>query len=150
PAAYARVRAVYTNTVWIDAYRGAGRPETSYIIERLVDAAARETGLGRDEIRSRNFVPPAAMPYQTPMAVSYDSGDFPATMAKALTRAGWAGFEQRRAEARSRGKLRGIGMAYYMEVTAPAPIARWISCRLRSARARARSPACRTRSTRWA
>jgi carbon-monoxide dehydrogenase large subunit len=121
PAAYAHVRAIYTNTVWLDAYRGAGRPETSYIIERLVDTAARETGLSREEIRKRNFVPPSAMPYQTPMVANYDSGDFPATMAKALERAGWAGFEARRAEAKARGKLRGIGMSYYMEVTAPGP-----------------------------
>ncbi len=77
PAAYVHVRAVHTNTVWVDAYRGAGRPETAYILERLVDAAARETGLARDEIRRRNFVPRSAMPYKTPMIVTYDSGDFP-------------------------------------------------------------------------
>lgn len=121
PAAYVNVRAVFTNTIWVDAYRGAGRPETSYILERLVDTAARETGLSRDEIRRRNFVPPEAMPYQTPMIAQYDSGDFPATMALSLKRAGWADFEARRAEAKRRGKLRGIGMSYYIEVTANAP-----------------------------
>jgi aerobic carbon-monoxide dehydrogenase large subunit len=121
PAAYANVRAVFTNTVWVDAYRGAGRPETSYILERLVDAAARETGLAPDEIRRRNFVPPTAMPYKTPMIVTYDSGDFPATMALGLKQADWAGFPARRAEARRRGRLRGIGMSYYLEVTANQP-----------------------------
>jgi carbon-monoxide dehydrogenase large subunit len=121
PAAYARVRAIYTNTPWVDAYRGAGRPETSYIVERLVDTAARESGLSRDEIRRRNFVPSAAMPYQTPMVALYDSGDFAATMAASLNQSDWAGFEARRAAAKARGKLRGIGMSYYMEVTAPGP-----------------------------
>ncbi len=121
PAAYVNVRAVFTNTVWVDAYRGAGRPECSYILERLVDKAARETGLSRDEIRRRNFVPASAMPYQTPMIANYDSGDFAATMAKGLAQADWAGFEARRAASRGRGKLRGIGMSYYMEVTANMP-----------------------------
>jgi carbon-monoxide dehydrogenase large subunit len=121
PAAYVNVRAVFTNTVWVDAYRGAGRPETSYIVERLVDAAARETGLAPDEIRRRNFVPPSAMPYKTPMIVTYDSGDFPTTMALGLKQADWAGFPARRAEATRRGRLRGIGMSYYLEVTANQP-----------------------------
>ncbi len=121
PAAFVNVRAVFTNTVWVDAYRGAGRPECSYILERLVDTAARETGLARDEIRRRNFVPPSAMPYATPVIAVYDSGDFPATMEAALRRADWAGFEVRRREAKARGKLRGIGLSYYMEVTANMP-----------------------------
>jgi carbon-monoxide dehydrogenase large subunit len=121
PAAYVNVRAVFTNTVWVDAYRGAGRPETSYIIERLVDTAARESGLAPDEIRRRNFVPPQAMPYQTPLIAAYDSGDFPTTMALGLEQADWAGAAARRAEAISRGKLLGIGMSYYLEVTANQP-----------------------------
>ncbi len=121
PAAYVNVRAVFTNTVWIDAYRGAGRPETSYIVERLVDAAARETGLAPDEIRRRNFVPPQAMPYKTPMIVTYDSGDFPATMELGLKQGDWAGFAARREAAKRRGRLRGIGMSYYLEVTANQP-----------------------------
>jgi aerobic carbon-monoxide dehydrogenase large subunit len=121
PAAHARVRCVFTNTVWVDAYRGAGRPETSYILERLVDTAALETGLARDEIRRRNFVPPEAMPYQTPMIALYDSGDFPRVMERALDFADWAGFAARRRDAKRRGKLRGIGMNFYLEVTANTP-----------------------------
>jgi len=121
PAAHIHVRTVFTNTVWVDAYRGAGRPECSYIIERLVDAAARETSLGRDEIRRRNLVPPAAMPYATPLIAVYDSGDFPANLELGLKRADFAGFERRRAETRSRGKLLGLGISYYMEVTAAMP-----------------------------
>ncbi len=121
PAAHVRVRTVFTNTVWVDAYRGAGRPECSYIIERLVDAAARETGLGRDEIRRRNLVPPSAMPHATPLLAVYDSGDFPANLELALRHAGFAEFEGRRAEARKRGKLLGLGISYYMEVTAAMP-----------------------------
>ncbi len=121
PAAYVHVRAVLTNTVWVDAYRGAGRPECSYIIERLVDEAARETGLGRDEIRRRNLVPQEAMPYATPLIAVYDSGDFRANLDLALQRADFAGFETRRAEAKKHGKLRGLGISYYMEVTAAMP-----------------------------
>ena len=121
PAAYAHVRAVFTNTVWVDAYRGAGRPETAYVLERLVDRAARETGLAPEEIRRRNFVPPEAMPYQTPMIVRYDSGDFPLNLDTALAAADRPGFAARRAEAQRHGKLRGMGIAYYMEVTANMP-----------------------------
>ncbi len=121
PAAHVHVRTVMTNTVWVDAYRGAGRPECSYIIERLVDAAARETGLGRDEIRRRNLVRESDMPWQTPLLVAYDSGDFPANLERALAVADFAGFEARRKEARGRGKLLGLGIAYYMEVTAAQP-----------------------------
>jgi carbon-monoxide dehydrogenase large subunit len=121
PSAFVHVRAVFTNTVWVDAYRGAGRPETAYIIERLVDAAARETGLSAAEIRRRNFVRPEDMPYKTPMMVAYDSGDFPATMEAALDRADAAGFAARREEAKRRGRLRGLGASYYMEVTANMP-----------------------------
>jgi aerobic carbon-monoxide dehydrogenase large subunit len=121
PAAYVHARAVHTNTVWVDAYRGAGRPETAYILERLVDAAARETGLTPDEIRRRNFVPPSAMPYKTPLIVAYDSGDFPRNLDTALAAADWTGFAARRAESLKRGRRRGIGMAYYLEVTANMP-----------------------------
>ncbi len=121
PAAFANVKGVFTNTVWVDAYRGAGRPETSYVVERLVDQAAQEAGISRDEIRRRNFIPQDAMPYETPMTVTYDSGDFQGLAEKALKQADWAGFETRRAEARKRGKLRGIGMASYLEVTANGP-----------------------------
>ncbi|HLI22242.1 MAG TPA: xanthine dehydrogenase family protein molybdopterin-binding subunit [Stellaceae bacterium] len=121
PAAHVHVRTVMTNTVWVDAYRGAGRPECSYIVERLVDAAARELGLGRDEIRRRNLVRAADMPWQTPLLVAYDSGDFPANLERGLKEADFPGFEARRKAARARGKLLGLGIAYYMEVTAAMP-----------------------------
>jgi aerobic carbon-monoxide dehydrogenase large subunit len=121
PAAYVHARAMFTNTVWVDAYRGAGRPETAYILERLVDRAARETGLTADEIRRRNFVPASAMPYKTPMIVTYDSGDFPRNLASALDASEWASFPARRQSALAQGRRRGIGLAYYMEVTANMP-----------------------------
>jgi carbon-monoxide dehydrogenase large subunit len=121
PAAHIHVRTVMTNTVWVDAYRGAGRPECSYIIERLVDAAARETGLGRDEIRRRNLVRASDMPWATPLLATYDSGDFPTNLERALKEADFAGFEARRKAARANGKLLGLGIAYYMEVTAAMP-----------------------------
>ncbi|CAA7617851.1 xanthine dehydrogenase family protein molybdopterin-binding subunit [Magnetospirillum sp. SS-4] len=116
PAFHARVRGVYTNTSPVDAYRGAGRPEAAYLIERLVDVAARETGLSPVEIRERNFIRPEAFPYATQGRHTYDSGEFARVMEAALARADWAGFEARRAEARTRGRLRGIGLAYYIEV----------------------------------
>jgi len=101
PAAYVHVQAMYTNTVWVDAYRGAGRPECAYILERLVDEAARAIGLGADEIRRRNFVPPSAMPYKTPMIVAYDSGNFPLNLDTASRHADLAGFPARRDEAQT-------------------------------------------------
>ena len=115
PAIYANIRGVLTNTVPVDAYRGAGRPEAIYLVERIVDLAARELGLAPDELRRRNFVKPADMPYQTPVESRYDSGDFAAVMDRAMEKADWAGFPARREEARLRGKLRGIGMAMYIE-----------------------------------
>jgi carbon-monoxide dehydrogenase large subunit len=99
----------------VDAYRGAGRPEAIYLVERTVDLAARELGLAPDELRRRNFVRPADMPYQTPVESRYDSGDFAAVMARAMQKADWAGFAARRDEARRNGKLRGIGMSMYIE-----------------------------------
>ncbi len=110
-----RVRAAYTNTVPVDAYRGAGRPEASYVIERLVDAAAREIGVAPDTIRRRNFISPAQMPYATATGKTYDTGEFDGQMSRALDLAGWNGFEARAAEARSRGVLRGVGIATYIE-----------------------------------
>ena len=121
PAAYVNVKAALTNTNWIDAYRGAGRPEVSYIVERLVDAAARAAGLSPAEIRRRNFVPADAMPYKTPCLVVYDSGDFQKNLELALEKADHAGFPARRAAARARGRLAGIGISHYMEVTANGP-----------------------------
>jgi len=115
PSIYANIRGVVTNTVPVDAYRGAGRPEANYLVERIVDLAARELGLAPDELRRRNFIKSADMPYQTPVESRYDSGDFAAVMARAMEKADWAGFAARRDEARRRGKLRGLGMAMYIE-----------------------------------
>ncbi|TAN56566.1 MAG: xanthine dehydrogenase family protein molybdopterin-binding subunit, partial [Magnetospirillum sp.] len=116
PAFHGRVRCVHTNTSPVDAYRGAGRPEAAYLIERLVDVAARDSGLSPIEIRRRNFIPPEAFPYATPGQHTYDSGAFARVMDEALRRADWAGFEARRAEAKGRGRLRGIGLATYIEI----------------------------------
>lgn len=121
PAIYAEVRAVFTNTVPVDAYRGAGRPEAAFVVERLVDLAARELGMDRVEIRRRNFID--AFPHQTPVALEYDAGNYFATLDAALDGARWSTFEQRRAEARQRGKLRGIGLATYVEACGIAPSA---------------------------
>jgi carbon-monoxide dehydrogenase large subunit len=115
PAMYARTRLAYTNTVPISAYRGAGRPDIAYAIERLVDYAAHEHGFDPIELRRKNFIPPEAMPYQTPNAGAYDSGDFGAVMEDALTRADWNSFADRKAASKSAGKLRGIGIATYLE-----------------------------------
>ncbi|MFZ6763237.1 xanthine dehydrogenase family protein molybdopterin-binding subunit [Pseudoroseomonas sp. WGS1072] len=116
-AIYANVLGVLTNTVPVDAYRGAGRPESNYLVERLIDAAAAEVGIDRVELRRRNMVPPSAMPHKTPVGQTYDSGDFNKVLDVALEKSGWAGFAERRAEAARRGKRRGIGMAYYLEAT---------------------------------
>ena len=115
PAMHVEVRAVYTNTVRLDVFRGAGRPEAIYLMERLVDAATREIGLDRAEIRRRNMIPPAELPYATPFGMTYDSGDYEGAMTRALGEAGWNGFAERRAESARRGRLRGIGMAAYVE-----------------------------------
>ncbi|MFO1349935.1 MAG: xanthine dehydrogenase family protein molybdopterin-binding subunit [Gammaproteobacteria bacterium] len=115
PAVYVNVKGVLTNTVPVDAYRGAGRPEAAYVIERVIDAAARELNLSPAEIRRRNFIAPEQMPYKTPLGNTYDSGEFATIMDKALAKADWAGFAARRREAEGRGRLRGIGMAYYIE-----------------------------------
>ncbi len=115
PAAYVRLRAVYTNTVPVDAYRGAGRPEASYLIERAVDAAAREIGVAPDVLRRRNFVKPKAMPYKTPTGKVYDSGDFAGTLARAQQLADWDGFAKRAAQSKRAGRIRGIGIATYVE-----------------------------------
>jgi aerobic carbon-monoxide dehydrogenase large subunit len=119
PLLHVRVRGVYTNTVPVDAYRGAGRPEAAYLLERLVDHTARETGIAPDEIRRRNFIRPDEMPYATPVGErTYDTGDFSAHMTKALERADWAGFEDRARTSREAGRLRGIGLSTYIECTA--------------------------------
>jgi carbon-monoxide dehydrogenase large subunit len=121
PAIYAEVKAVFTNTVPVDAYRGAGRPEAAFLLERLVDVAAHDTGMDRIELRRKNFIPRDAFPYQTPVAVQYDSGDYVATLEAALKAADWAGFPARRAAAAARGKLRGIGISTYLEACGVAP-----------------------------
>jgi len=115
PAAHVRLRGVYTNTVPVDAYRGAGRPEASYLIERVVDAAAREIGVTPDALRRRNLIKPKALPYTTPPGKIYDSGDFAGTLARAQEIADWAGFNKRAAQSKRAGRLRGIGLATYIE-----------------------------------
>ena len=114
PAVHVAVKGVFTHTVPVDAYRGAGRPEAAYALERLVDVAARRLGVAADELRRRNFVSPEAMPYATPLGVTYDSGDFGRNMEDALA-AGLASFPARRAEALARGRRRGLGYAVYIE-----------------------------------
>ena len=121
PVIYAEVKAVFTNTVPVDAYRGAGRPEATYLLERLVDVIAQETGIDRVELRRRNFIQPDQFPYQTPVALNYDSGNYQATLASAMKAADWDGFDARRTAAARRGKLRGIGMSTYVEACGIAP-----------------------------
>ena len=117
PALYGRFRLVYTNTVPVAAYRGAGRPLMSYALERLVDHAAAELGVDRVELRRRNLIPRDAFPYRTPNAGVYDCGDFEGVLDQALAASQWSGFEPRRADAARRGKLRGIGLASYIEAS---------------------------------
>jgi aerobic carbon-monoxide dehydrogenase large subunit len=123
PVIYCNVKAVFTNTVPVDAYRGAGRPEATFLLERLVDVAAHDLGMDRVELRRKNFIPADAFPYQTPVALQYDSGDYQTTLRVGLKNADWDGFEARRAEARKRGKLRGIGISTYLEACGIAPSA---------------------------
>jgi len=118
-AVHVRGRLVLTNTVPTAAYRGAGRPVASYALERLVDEAARELGMDPAEFRRRNMIPPAKMPYKLVGGSEYDSGDFEAVMNKALSASQWKGFEERRRNSKAHGKLRGRGMATYIEMTAP-------------------------------
>ncbi len=123
PVIYCNVKAVFTNTVPVDAYRGAGRPEATFLLERLVDVIAHDTGIDKVELRRKNFIPADAFPYQTPVALEYDSGDYQTTLKVALANADWDGFETRRAEAKKRGKLRGIGISTYLEACGIAPSA---------------------------
>jgi carbon-monoxide dehydrogenase large subunit len=121
PAGHVRGRAVLTNTSPTYPYRSAGRPEVMYVLERLIDIAARRHGFDRVELRRRNLVQPGAMPYRNAMGLEYDSGDYPAAMERALALADWKGFEARRAEARRRGRYRGIGVSNYLELNTGAP-----------------------------
>jgi carbon-monoxide dehydrogenase large subunit len=109
----------FTNTSYVSAYRGAGRPEGNYFIERLIDAAARETGIDRLELRRRNHVTPKEIPFAAASDQTYDSGEFPAVFRHALELADWKGFAGRKRESRRSGKLRGIAVGSYLEVTAP-------------------------------
>lgn len=115
PSIYVNVLGVLNNTTPTDAYRGAGRPEAAYLIERVVDVVGQEMGLTPDEVRRRNFIPSEAMPYTTPLGNVYDSGEFQTLMEECMAKSDWASFEERRKEAAGRGKLRGIGMGYYIE-----------------------------------
>ncbi len=123
-AIYANVIGVFTNTVPVDAYRGAGRPESNYVVERLIDAAAAEIGMDRVAIRKLNMVKPDAMPFRTAMNQTYDSGDFERVLDAALSKIDWAGFPARRSASAAKGMKRGIGMAYYLEATGGAPTER--------------------------
>ena len=121
PAVYCNVKAVFTNTVPVDAYRGAGRPEATYILERLMSKAAQEMGVDQAELRRKNFIQPNQFPYQTPVAVVYDTGDYETALNEALKLSDYAAFPQRRAAAKAKGKLRGIGVASYIEACGIAP-----------------------------
>src|SRR5437773_471797 len=116
PAIYIGVKMVFTNAAPLGPYRGAGRPEAIYLIERLLDGAARATGIDRVELRRRNFIAPSAMPYRAANGQVYDSGAFEAVLDKALALADWKGFPARHAASERAGRLRGIGVACFLEV----------------------------------
>ena len=119
PAIHANVRTVYTNTVPVDAYRGAGRPEATYLLERTMEVAARELGVSPAELRRKNFI--RSFPYQTPVIMNYDAGDYEASLSAAMAAADWDGFPARRAQSEARGMKRGIGMSCYIEACGIAP-----------------------------
>lgn len=119
PAIHANVRTVYTNTAPVDAYRGAGRPEATYLVERTMETAARELGISPAELRRINFI--RSFPHQTPVIMNYDAGDYEASLNAAMEAADWAGFAARKAEAERRGMKRGIGMSCYIEACGLAP-----------------------------
>lgn len=124
PLADVVTRAVWTNTSPVTAYRGAGRPEAMFVLERLIDAAAQETGIDPVALRRRNLIPEAALPYTNPLGVRYDSGKFHKSMDMVVALADWDGFDRRRKEAQARGRLRGIGMANYIETSTGWPLER--------------------------
>jgi len=119
PLIEVNTKCVFTTTTPVGAYRGAGRPEANYFMERLVETAAAEMGIDRVELRRRNHIPPEAMPYKAPNGTTYDSGDFTNLLNKALAVADWDGFAARREESRARGRLRGRGIGDYLELTGP-------------------------------
>ena len=121
PAFDCEVRGAYTNTTPVDAYRGAGRPEATFAIERAMDRLADEIGMDPAELRRKNFVPPDAFPFTTISGITYDSGDYGPALDRALAMADYKGFEKRRAEAKARGKHRGIGLSSYVEICGLAP-----------------------------
>ena len=123
PLIYAEVKAVFTNTVPVDAYRGAGRPEATFLLERLVDVIAHDTGIDPVTLRRNNFIPADAFPYQTPVALQYDSGNYQATLDAALKAGTGTAFPARRAAAAAKGRLRGIGISTYIEACGIAPSA---------------------------
>jgi carbon-monoxide dehydrogenase large subunit len=124
PAAYVRARAVLSNTPPTTPYRSAGRPEAIFVVERLIDLAARGLGVDRVELRRRNLIPESAMPFRNPFGLVYDSGAYAKAMASALALGDWNGFAARREEAGARGRLRGIGIANYVEITSGFPTER--------------------------
>ncbi|MFL5454306.1 MAG: xanthine dehydrogenase family protein molybdopterin-binding subunit [Myxococcales bacterium] len=121
PNIFVDVTAVFTNTVPVDAYRGAGRPEACYVVERMVDLAAREIGVDPVEIRRRNFIPKEAFPYQTPVAVQYDSGNYPIALDKALETLNYAAVRKEQETLRKQGRYIGIGFSTYVEACGLAP-----------------------------
>jgi carbon-monoxide dehydrogenase large subunit len=121
PAIYCEVKAVFTNTLPVDAYRGAGRPEATFVLERLVDVAAREMGIDRAELRRKNTIPKSSYPYKTPVLVEYDNGDPLRCLERVLVAADWKGFSKRKAESERRGKYRGIGLCTFAEACGLAP-----------------------------
>jgi carbon-monoxide dehydrogenase large subunit len=123
PAIYVEVKAAFTNTVPVDAYRGAGRPEATYLLERVVEQAAREMKIDPAELRRRNLISPNSFPYQTPVALTYDTGNYEAHLNKALELGEYKGFAARKAESAKRGKLRGVGLSCYIEACGIAPSA---------------------------
>jgi len=123
PVIFANVKAVFTNTAPVDAYRGAGRPEATYVVERLVEVAAREMKLDPAEIRRRNFIQPNQFPYQTPVALQYDIGNYGQSLDKALEMIDYKGFPARKKASEAEGKLRGIGFSAYIEACGIAPSA---------------------------
>ena len=119
PLVEVSVKCAFTNTTFLGPYRGAGRPDANYLMERLIDTAAAEMGIDPVRIRQRNHIRPSQIPYKAPSAMIYDSGDFPAVLADALDLADWKGFKARQRDSKKRGKLRGRGIGSYLEVTAP-------------------------------
>ncbi|MGN6514865.1 MAG: xanthine dehydrogenase family protein molybdopterin-binding subunit [Rhizomicrobium sp.] len=122
PAFFTHIRLYFSNTAPVNAYRGAGRPEAAYYMERLMDVAARKIGIDRVEIRRRNLIKPDELPYKNWWGVAFDSGDYPRLLDESLKRADAAGFEARRKQSEARGKRRGLGIAYYVEITAAAGV----------------------------